>query len=178
MQSPYLTVKEVAALFRKSPKWVYLRQAEIPGAFRVAGSIFFDREILESSLKERAAKMENGSRNGDRLLDSDSPAKQPSAGRAEAGSQRPGSNPRRDPKSECLHSSGRVRPPGTNASERMRQADRVRVAASDVSPREERVLRSAMRRTQRVSAARKSREGRAILGPGFGRSCYVWQGHA
>jgi hypothetical protein len=55
MQSPYLTVKEVAALFGKSTKWVYLRQAEIPGAFRVAGSIFFDREILESSLKELAS---------------------------------------------------------------------------------------------------------------------------
>ena len=55
MQSPYLTVREVAALFRKSEKWVYLRQAEIPGAFRVAGSIFFDREILESSLKELAS---------------------------------------------------------------------------------------------------------------------------
>ena len=55
MQSPYLTVREVAALFRKSEKWVYLRQAEIPGAFKVAGSIFFDREILESSLKELAS---------------------------------------------------------------------------------------------------------------------------
>jgi hypothetical protein len=92
--------------------------------------------------------MENGSRKGDRLLNSDGPAKQISAGRAEVGGQRPGSNPRGDPK-------GRLRPPGTNVSERTRQADRVRVAASDVSPREERVLRSAMRRTQRVSAALK-----------------------
>ena len=126
---------------------------------------------LRRRTRKCTAKLENGSRNGDRLLDSDGPAKQLNAGRAEAGGQRLGSNPRDDPK-------GRLRPPGTNAFERTRQADRVRVAASDVSPREERVLRSAMRRTQCASAARKRREGHAILGTGSGRSCYTWQGHA
>ena len=51
MKSPYLTVDEVAALLRKSSKWVYNKKQQIPGYFKLAGSIFFDREILQSHLK-------------------------------------------------------------------------------------------------------------------------------
>ena len=51
MKSPYLTVDEVAALLRKSSKWVYSKKQQIPGYFKLAGSIFFDREILQSHLK-------------------------------------------------------------------------------------------------------------------------------
>ena len=55
MQSPFLTADEVALLLRKSTKWVYQRAGEIPGAFKLGGSWFFDRDILVSSLKELAA---------------------------------------------------------------------------------------------------------------------------
>lgn len=53
---PYLTVEEVALLFRKSGKWVYTNKEQIPGYFKVAKSIFFDKETLMSELKTRAAK--------------------------------------------------------------------------------------------------------------------------
>ena len=54
MKSPYLTVDEVATLLRKSSKWVYSKKDQIPGYFKLAGSIFFDCEILQSHLKEQA----------------------------------------------------------------------------------------------------------------------------
>ena len=54
MKSPYLTVDEVATLLRKSNKWVYNKKEAIPGFFKLAGSIFFDREILQAHLKELA----------------------------------------------------------------------------------------------------------------------------
>ena len=56
MDSPYLTVKEVAILLRKSEKWVYAKRTQIPGQFKLAGAIFFDRDILKSRLKELAFK--------------------------------------------------------------------------------------------------------------------------
>ena len=56
MKSPYLTVDEVADFLRKSSKWVYTKKQQIPGYFKLGGSIFFDREILESHLKELAFK--------------------------------------------------------------------------------------------------------------------------
>ena len=56
MKSPYLAVDEVAALLRKSTKWVYIKKEQIPGYFKLAGSIFFDREILQEHLKEQAFK--------------------------------------------------------------------------------------------------------------------------
>jgi predicted DNA-binding transcriptional regulator AlpA len=56
MESPYLTIKEVARFLNKSEKWVYLKQQEIPGYFKLAGSIFFDREVLLSALKSKATK--------------------------------------------------------------------------------------------------------------------------
>jgi len=55
MQSPFLTADEVALLLRKSTKWVYQRAGDIPGAFKLGGSWFFDKDILLSSLKELAA---------------------------------------------------------------------------------------------------------------------------
>ncbi len=56
MDSPYLKVEEVAELFGKSKKWVYERKAEIPGFFKLAGSIFFDREILFENLRNAATR--------------------------------------------------------------------------------------------------------------------------
>ena len=56
MKSPYLTVDEVAKLLRRSTKWVYCRKSQIPGYFKIAGSILFDREILQDHLKELAFK--------------------------------------------------------------------------------------------------------------------------
>ncbi len=52
----FLSVGEVAGLLRKSDKWVYENKAHIPGYFRLARSIFFDREILTTELKKRALK--------------------------------------------------------------------------------------------------------------------------
>ena len=56
MDSPYLSVVEVAKLFGRCSKWVYQRKAEIPGYFKLAGSIFFDREILLSNLRNAATR--------------------------------------------------------------------------------------------------------------------------
>ena len=56
MKSPYLTVDEVSKLLRRSTKWVYCRKTQIPGYFKIAGSILFDREILQNHLRELAFK--------------------------------------------------------------------------------------------------------------------------
>ena len=56
MDNSYLTVCEVAKLLGKSPKWVYQRKGVIPGFFKLAGCIFFDREVLISGLKAAATK--------------------------------------------------------------------------------------------------------------------------
>jgi hypothetical protein len=56
MENPLLTVDEVAIFLRKSSKWVYTQKDQIPGYFKLGGSIFFDREILVKHLKELAAK--------------------------------------------------------------------------------------------------------------------------
>ena len=56
MDSPYLSVAEVAELFARSEKWVYQNKSEIPGYFKLAGSIFFDREILLLGLKTAATQ--------------------------------------------------------------------------------------------------------------------------
>lgn len=54
--SPYLSVKEVAVLLGKSTKWVYGHSSDIPGHFRLAGSLFWDKEVLSSCLKSLAEK--------------------------------------------------------------------------------------------------------------------------
>jgi len=56
MDKPYLTVAEVALLLSRSEKWVYQKKFEIPGFFKLAGSIFFDRDVLTSSLKAAATR--------------------------------------------------------------------------------------------------------------------------
>ncbi len=56
MESPYLSVGDVARLLRKSQKWVYQHKAEIPGFVKLAGSFFFDREILLSGLSKKASQ--------------------------------------------------------------------------------------------------------------------------
>ena len=53
---PYLSVGETAQLLGKSEKWVYFNKEEIPGFFKLARSIFFDKEILMSELRSRALK--------------------------------------------------------------------------------------------------------------------------
>lgn len=50
--SQYLTVGEVALFLGKSTKWVYLKKEQLPGYFRLAGSIFFDKAVLEAELKK------------------------------------------------------------------------------------------------------------------------------
>ena len=49
MDARFLSVGEVALLLGMSNKWVYRHKAELPGFFKLAGTIFFDREILLSS---------------------------------------------------------------------------------------------------------------------------------
>lgn len=56
MKESYMTVDEVSVLLRKCPKWVYNKKTQIPGYFKLAGSIFFDRQILEATLKTLAAQ--------------------------------------------------------------------------------------------------------------------------
>jgi len=56
MESPYLTVKEVAQLLGKSEKWCYLKKEHLPGYFKLAGSIFFDKEVLLVTLRNQATK--------------------------------------------------------------------------------------------------------------------------
>jgi hypothetical protein len=56
MDSPYLSVGEVAEMLGKSSKWVYQQKGVIPGFFKLAGSIFFDREVLLSGLKTAATR--------------------------------------------------------------------------------------------------------------------------
>ncbi len=52
--SSYLTIKEVSELLGRCPKWVYKNQQTIPGYFKLAGSIFFDKDVLLSTLKAKA----------------------------------------------------------------------------------------------------------------------------
>ena len=59
MNSPYLSVKEVAQFLNKSEKWVYLSKESIPGFFRLANSIFFDKEVLLATLKTKATRPVN-----------------------------------------------------------------------------------------------------------------------
>jgi predicted DNA-binding transcriptional regulator AlpA len=56
MNSPYLSVKEVASFLNKSVKWVYLNQEKLPGYFKLAGAIFFDKDILLASLRAKATR--------------------------------------------------------------------------------------------------------------------------
>lgn len=54
--SLFLSVGETASLLGKSEKWTYAHLDELPGAFKLGGSWFIDREILMSELKSRAQK--------------------------------------------------------------------------------------------------------------------------
>lgn len=54
--SSYLSVGETASLLGKSEKWVYAHLSELPGAFKLGGSWFIDKEILTSGLKSLAQK--------------------------------------------------------------------------------------------------------------------------
>ena len=56
MDNPYLSVCQVSKLLGKSQKWVYQKKGVIPGFFKLAGSIFFDREILLLGLKTAATQ--------------------------------------------------------------------------------------------------------------------------
>ncbi|MFH1052736.1 MAG: helix-turn-helix domain-containing protein [bacterium] len=54
-----LTVKQVASLLGMSNKWVYRHKDEIPGYFKIAGAILFDKEIFFKELK-RCVSMKQG----------------------------------------------------------------------------------------------------------------------
>ena len=56
MDSPYLSVAEVAHLLGRTPKWVYENKGVIPGFFKLGGSNFFDRDVLVSGLKNAATR--------------------------------------------------------------------------------------------------------------------------
>ena len=58
MASPFLSVSEVSQLLRVSTKWVYqtLGKGELPGAFRIRGVWFVDRETMLEALKAKALK--------------------------------------------------------------------------------------------------------------------------
>ena len=56
MDSQFLSVKEVAVLLSKSEKWVYLSKESIPGYFKLAKSIFFDKQLLLTTLRQLAAQ--------------------------------------------------------------------------------------------------------------------------
>ena len=57
-QSPFLSPSEVSQLLRTSLKWCYqqLNKGTIPGAFKIAGIWMVDREVLLTSLKQKAQK--------------------------------------------------------------------------------------------------------------------------
>ena len=68
MNRDYLCVKEVCQILPFSEKWVYVHKEEIPGYFKLANSILFDKEILLKSLKKLATdskpiKKRNGGNN-------------------------------------------------------------------------------------------------------------------
>ena len=54
--SSYLSVGETASLLGKSEKWVYAHLSELPGAFKLGGSWFINKEILTSELNALAQK--------------------------------------------------------------------------------------------------------------------------
>jgi hypothetical protein len=56
MDSQFLSVKEVATLLNKSEKWVYLSKESLPGYFKLAKSIFFDKQLLLISLRQLATQ--------------------------------------------------------------------------------------------------------------------------
>ncbi len=54
--STYLSVGETASLLGKSEKWVYAHLGDLPGAFKLGGSWFINKEILTSELESLARK--------------------------------------------------------------------------------------------------------------------------
>ena len=54
--SPYLSAGEVASLLGKSLKWTYQNKNQIPGFFMIGKSVFWEREVLLSTLRDRALK--------------------------------------------------------------------------------------------------------------------------
>jgi hypothetical protein len=56
MSNPYLSVGEVAQLLGVSVKFVYKHGRELPGYLKIAGLIRFDRDVLQSRLKELASQ--------------------------------------------------------------------------------------------------------------------------
>lgn len=58
MQSKYWSVGEVAGIFGASEKWAYsaIKEGKIPGAFKIKGRWFIDREEFEKGLKELAVR--------------------------------------------------------------------------------------------------------------------------
>jgi hypothetical protein len=68
MASQYLSIKNLSEFFQQSSKWCYqmLNKGEIPGAFKVGGTWFIDRETLQDGLK---AKIGRSAKKGSANLD-------------------------------------------------------------------------------------------------------------
>ena len=60
----FLTAGEVAALLRRSTKWVYQNAHLIPGGFKINGTWLWDRDFLVNSLKEMARKSSSPRKGG------------------------------------------------------------------------------------------------------------------
>lgn len=64
MASPFLSVGELSQMLKVSEKWIYqqLGKGEIPGAFKISGMWFIDRELFLSALREKALNRSKGLR--------------------------------------------------------------------------------------------------------------------
>ena len=58
MASPFYSVGELSEILRVSIKWLYqqLNRGKIPGAFKISGIWFIDKEIFHSTLKAMSQK--------------------------------------------------------------------------------------------------------------------------
>jgi len=60
MNSPYLTVKEVANLLNVSCKWVYANKHHLPGYIKINGLIRFNRHTLIKGLEQLTLQPQKG----------------------------------------------------------------------------------------------------------------------
>ena len=58
MASPFYSVGELSEVLRVCQKWCYqqLNRGNIPGAFKISGVWFIDKEVFHSTLKEKSQK--------------------------------------------------------------------------------------------------------------------------
>lgn len=58
MASPFYSVGELSEVLRVCQKWVYqqLGKGTIPGAFKIGGVHFIDKDVFHSTLKQKSQK--------------------------------------------------------------------------------------------------------------------------